>query len=279
MSDTHPTEEARYWNEEGGERWVRYIDRVEAMLGPVTERLIVAVDAQPGERVLDIGCGGGPTSAALAEAVGDAGRVTGVDVSAPILELARSRHGARGNLEFLLADAGTHAFEAAAYDVLCSRFGVMFFPEVAAAFANLRRAARDGSRLRWLVWRSIKENPWMGAPAQAAFSVIEPPEKPAPDAPGPFAFADPERVGGLLEGAGFGDISFDAVDTTLALGAVDDVLAWMSDMGPAAKPLGEAAPGDRARAQAAMREVLEQNATDDGVRFAAAMWLVSARAA
>ncbi len=281
MSQAHrpdPDEQARYWNEEGGERWVRYIDRLERMLAKLSARLIDAVDARPGEHVLDIGCGGGPTSAAYAAAVGERGRVLGVDVSRPILEVARRRFTTQANLEFIAADAAAHPFESGAFDVLTSRFGVMFFPEPESAFAHLRQAVRADGRLCFLCWRSLDDNPWMGAPARAAFEHVTPPEKLPPGSPGPFSLADPERLRALLTGAGFAEPQLEALDETIVLGDVDAALAWLTDMGPAARPLAEAEPAARERALAAMREVLEAHQTAVGVSFAGSAWLVRARA-
>ena len=152
-----------------GQRWVEYIDRIEPMLDRFSAQLIKAVNAQTGEHVLDIGCGGGPTSAAYAAHVGPQGRVLGVDISDIILELARQRHGAAKQLHFETADAASYAFEPASFDVITSRYGVMFFPEPDAAFGNIRKAAKPGARLRLMVWRPLDENPWMGLPARRGF--------------------------------------------------------------------------------------------------------------
>ncbi|MEQ8231998.1 MAG: class I SAM-dependent methyltransferase [Gammaproteobacteria bacterium] len=270
-------DQATFWNEDGGRRWVAHIDQLERMLGGLSSVLLAAVDARPGEHVLDVGCGGGPTSNALARAVGTGGRVLGVDISAVILEVARRRSQHIDNLAFETADAAAYPFEPDSFDVVTSRFGVMFFPEPHAAFRNLRGALRPDGRLCFMCWRGIDENPWMGAPAKAAFSVIPPPEKPAPGTPGPFAFADPARVRDILDSAGFADIALEAVDQPITLGTVDEALEWLTNMGPAATPLAEAGPDARAAAREAMREVLVAHDTPQGVTLAGATWLVSAR--
>lgn len=269
-------EEARYWNEEGGQRWVEYIDRIEPMLDRFSAQLIKAVNAQTGEHVLDIGCGGGPTSAIYAAHVGPQGRVLGVDISDIILKLARQRHGGAEQLHFESADAATYAFEPASFDVITSRYGVMFFPEPDAAFSNIRRAAKPGARLRLMVWRPLDENPWMGLPARAAFSVIPAPEKAPPGTPGPFSLADPERLRALLTGAGFTAIEMSPIDELIALGPVNDALDWLTKMGPAARPLSAASAPERDAACAAMRQVLVEHDSDDGVTFPGAAWLISA---
>ncbi len=269
-------DQAAYWNEEGGERWVRHIDGVEAMLEPLSTRLLERVAAQGGERVLDIGCGGGITSAALARAVGAGGQVTGLDVSKVILDVARQRYAAIANLEFLLSDASSHAFAPGAYDVLTSRFGVMFFHDPHTAFANLRRALTARARLCFTCWRRLDENPWMGLAAAAAFSVLPPPPKPEPGAPGPFSFAKRERVIDILSSAGFGGIEFEAVDRPIDLGSVDEAMAWLTNMGPAAQPLQDAGETDSAAAQAAMRKALGDVASNGRVVLNGATWVVSA---
>lgn len=277
MNDaTHAHEMDRYWNEEGGERWVRYLDRLEGMLSELAGTLVAAVDPQPGGRVLDIGCGGGPTSAVYAERVQPDGIVLGVDISETILTVARTRFGHLANLRFDTADAGTCDFEAGSFDVITSRFGVMFFPEPVAAFSNIRRAGRDGARLCFLCWRRPDENPWMTAAAQAAFRYVTPPEKPQPGDPGPFSLGDPELLLATLTQAGFRDISNEPIDTTIHLGPVDEALDWLTNMGPAAAPLKDAADGPRSEAIGAMRAVLTANATGGDVQMPGAVWLVRA---
>lgn len=281
MTTTPPREndQAQFWNEDGGQRWVQHIDGVEAMLDGLTQALYVRAAARPGERVLDIGCGGGRTSATFADAVGPQGAVTGVDVSRVILDVARARHAARANLDFVLADAGECAWPAAPYDLITSRFGVMFFHDPAAAFTNVRRAAAPGGRLVFMCWRRLDENPWMATAAQAAFTVLPPPPKPEPGAPGPFSFANEARVRGILECAGFADVAFTANDRPIILGTVDAALGWLTEMGPAAQPLREADAAGRERALAAMRTALAAHERDGLVVLGGATWIVSARAA
>ena len=271
-------DQATYWNDEGGARWVRHIDGVEAMLEVLSRRLIERLAPQAGERVLDIGCGGGVTSAAIAQAVAPGGGVTGLDVSKVILDVARQRYTRLTNLDFLLADASSHGFAPGGYDVLTSRFGVMFFPDPHAAFANLRLALKPHARLCFMCWRRLDENPWMGLSAAAAFTVLAPPAKPEPGAPGPFSLAKRERVTDILSAAGFGAIEFETVDRPIDMGTVDEALAWLTNMGPAAQPLREATDGDRAAALKAMRAALHEAASNGRVTLNGATWLVSAKA-
>ncbi|MEM7541483.1 MAG: methyltransferase domain-containing protein [Pseudomonadota bacterium] len=271
----HEHEEARYWNEEGGERWVQYIDQLERMLEPLTGRLFEALAVKAGEVVLDIGCGGGPTTEKLARQVGPEGRALGVDISAKILSMAEQRFGDIAQLEFLRADAGTHHFDSQ-FDLISSRFGVMFFPEPEKAFANLAAAAKSTGRLIFLCWQPLDQNPWMLAPAQAAFEHVEPPAKPAPGAPGPFSLASVERTESLLSSVGFGDIQIEPVTTEMNLGAPDQALDLLTKVGPAAAPLREANSQQREAALQAMRAVLDDASDAGEVRFPGAAWLVSA---
>mgnify|MGYP003652665027 FL=1 len=274
MREENP--EAAYWNETGGERWVENIDRLEAMLAVMNRHLLERAAPQVGERVLDIGCGGGVTSAAFADAVGASGHVDGADISAVILDVARARYADRGNLNFIAADAGVHPFAPGTCDLITSRFGVMFFPEPTTAFANLLRAGRSGGRLVFLCWRSLPENPWMGEPAAAAFSILPRPEKPDPDAPGPFSLADPEKIQRILDAAGFRDITLTPIDEMLNLGEFAEALDFMTKMGPTAEPLKEAPPELRDTAIEAMRAAMAAHETPEGLIMPAATWLVEA---
>lgn len=270
--------EAEYWNNEGGQRWVTYIDRLEVLAGAFTDALIAKAMPQPKERVLDIGCGGGPTSAALAEAVGVEGYVLGADISELILNVARSRFDAVENLEFKTADAGVYAFDASSFDIVTSRFGVMFFPNPEAAFKNIIKALKANGRLHMVCWRGIEENPWLGTPSSAAFEILPRPERAEPGSPGPFAFSDPDHVRTILQNAGFKDIVFDKVDRDLNLGSVDGALETLCNLGPAAAALREAPEQDKALAIEALRKVVSAHETEEGVVMAGAAWLVSARA-
>ncbi|MFT4582479.1 MAG: SAM-dependent methyltransferase [Gammaproteobacteria bacterium] len=275
MSKNNDQEE--FWNADGGKRWVEDIDRLESMLSGLSDKLISSVAAKEGESALDVGCGGGITSAAIASAVGAKGSVLGVDISEVILNVARTRFGKVGNLTFATADAAEFPFEANQYDVITSRFGVMFFPQPDVAFSNLRRAGKSDARMVFICWRALAENPWMGAPAAAAFTTLTPPEKPAPGTPGPFSLADPQHVKQLMGAAGFIDIKLSPIDEKLNLGKVDDALGFMTKLGPAAQPLREATEDQRQVAIAAMRGVLESNSTDEGVLMSGAVWLVEAK--
>jgi SAM-dependent methyltransferase len=273
---TKPNEQDDFWNEEGGQSWVDNIDRVEAMISGLSAHLLAHAAPSAGEQVLDIGCGGGVSSAALARTVGPTGQVLGADISEIILNVARSRFTDTTNLTFTTADAEVFPFSAKTYDLITSRFGVMFFADPDAAFRNIYQAGKPGARMVYLCWRALPENPWMGTPAAAAFTILTPPENPAPGTPGPFSLADPDRVTNIMQAAGFTDIKFTPVDEPVNLGQLDPVLQFMTTMGPAAEPLKGASDADRSAALAAMRSALAQYDTADGVIMPSAIWVVEA---
>src|SRR2546427_6919777 len=210
-----------YWNEAAGPKWVAFQKIIDAQIAPLGERAMDRAGIAPGERVIDVGCGCGDTTIALARRVGPAGLVLGIDISAPMLERAAetARAEALANVRFENADAQTHRLPASAFDVVYSRFGVMFFADPVAAFANLRAALRPGGRLAFVCWQALPENPWLFVPLRAAAQHLTLPPPPAPDAPGPFAFAAPNRVRGILPRAGFAETVPEDLRTTLTLGA------------------------------------------------------------
>lgn len=277
-------EMVRYWNEAAGPVWVAQQERLDAQLARLGAIARERAALRNGEAVIDVGCGCGGTTLDLATAVGDGGRVLAVDLSQPMLDHARARAkraGLADRIEFQCEDAQAARFTAAGYDVAFSRFGVMFFDDPVAAFANLRRALRRDGRLAFVCWQRREKNPWMMAPAAAAAAHLAFPAPPPPDAPGPFAFGDDGRVRGILAAAGFEDVAIDAVEEPLRLGGdtIDEALELMLAVGPVGAALREAKPSDaqRERVVAAVRGVLESFATPRGLEAPAAAWLVTAR--
>jgi SAM-dependent methyltransferase len=201
----------RYWNEVAGPRWVERAEIQEARNIEVAKILLREAHAAPGERVLDVGCGPGATALPLAAAVGPGGHVTGVDIAEPMLGLLRRRVAEQGitNLIPLLADAQIHAFTPASFDLLTSRFGVMFFADHLAAFRNLGGALRPGGRLCMAVWAGIADNVHWQIPFGIAVRHVGPPKPQPPHAPGPMALGDPDYVRGVLSGAGFTGIALE----------------------------------------------------------------------
>jgi ubiquinone/menaquinone biosynthesis C-methylase UbiE len=276
MSEAPNAAQATYWNETAGPTWAELQAPLDRQLEPLGRRVMAELSL-PGARVLDVGCGAGATSLALAEAVGPDGAVLGVDVSHPLLEVARARAAGRSNLTFQEADAQAFALPPAAFDAVFSRFGVMFFSDPAAAFANLRRALKPGGRLAFVCWRAPTENPVMVLPMQAALPLVATPPAPAePGAPGPFAFADPERVRGILESAGFEAIAITPHDEKIGSGGLDTALGIALRVGPLGTLLREN-PDQRDAVVAAVRDALAPHEGPDGVKLDSATWIVTAR--
>jgi SAM-dependent methyltransferase len=197
------SDQAEYWNSDSGRAWATHQEKLDTLLAGTLDVLLDCAAPLPGEKVLDIGCGTGASSMALSELVGEQGHVTALDISEPLLTLARHRAGDCSNLDFVHGDAQIYPFAADSADLVISRFGVMFFDNPVAAFANLNRAARPGGRLVMACWQGAPENPWFMLPMQAAMARLGKPEQMDPHTPGPMAFKDVDRVTGILHDAGW----------------------------------------------------------------------------
>jgi len=270
-----------YWNEQSGPKWVALEARLDAQIAPLGRAAMERAAPRPGERVLDVGCGCGQTALELAERVGPSGEVVGADVSAVMLARARERAAEAGlaQVRFENVDAQVHELPGAYFDLLYSRFGVMFFADPVAAFANLRRSLRPGGRLAFVCWQALDRNPWMLVPAGAAAREIPMPDPPAPGEPGPFSLADEKRLRGILEDAGFEDLRLEPDTGELFVGGeggLDEVVDFALGVGPAGAALREAGPEARPRVAAAVREALAPYAGERGVRMAYAAWIVRA---
>jgi SAM-dependent methyltransferase len=193
-----------------------------------------------------------------------------------MLAVARERTQLATNAEFVLADASTHAFGASVFDLVFSRFGVMFFDQPARAFANLRLSLRPRGRVTFVCWRPLADNPWFSVPLEAARTVVSAPPASDPDAPGPLAFADPDRVRRILAEAGFAHVQIDAFDAMLPLGERASAAAFLTGLGPAARLLGDAAQPVRASAENAIERALRPYETPYGVQLGAGVWIVRA---
>ncbi len=269
-----------YWNSVGGDRWVAAAEHTDRMMKPVQQALLARADLRPGMGVLDIGCGCGETLIEIAKSVGSSGRVAGVDVSQQMLALARTRLASFPQAEILEADAGAHPFEQFA-DLAISRFGVMFFGDPVAAFANIRKAIKPGGRLLFAAWRAVEDNEWTRVPLEAAMSAGVPAEPPlGPEVPGPFSFADPERIRRILTAAGFSEPAILPADPVLDVAAgcgVEAAVQQAMTIGAAAallrKQPGELIAAARAKIETALRPY-ERGGT---VALSAAIWLVEAR--
>ena len=268
-------EQATYWNGPGGKMWLGAYDRIRRGMAGFSELALKAANAQPDERVLDVGCGTGETTGALAKAVGGNGRLLGVDISETLVGAARAQNVA--NARFEVGDAATYSFEAASFDLVFSRFGVMFFADPVTAFQNLRHAMKPSGRLVFLCWRTAQENPWGVVPMRASQPFLPPMQRPGPEDPGQYSFGDRGRVERILTQAGFAALSFEPIDLMLTLGKdIPDVVERIGDFGPLARAFKDAAPEQVAKAKAAVAEALEPHATPNGVQLAGACWLVRA---
>lgn len=274
-------QQIEYWNEVSGARWVAMNDVIDAQIAPLGELALERAAARVGEHVLDVGCGCGQTSLQLAERVGPEGSVVGLDISAVMLERARERaaHAGVGQIAFRNADAQTEAFDGS-FDLVFSRFGVMFFAQPREAFANLLGALRAGGRFTALTWQALADNPWMMVPLQAAAKHLPPGNPPPPDAPGPFALADAARVEGILRAAGFEDVRHEPVERELVVGgggSLDEAVSFVLQLGPVGAALRDADPTLRETVSREVRSALEPYHDGDGVRLRAAAWIVSGR--
>lgn len=268
------------WNGTQGERWATMRREIDGIVLPFGDAALKAAAPQPGERVVDIGCGCGDTSIELARLVGPSGAVLGVDVSRPMLEVARSL-GARErglNLGFREADAASAELPADT-DLHYSRFGVMFFADPTAAFAHLRRSLRPGGRCVFACWRTPRDNPWSMTPlmaARQALKITPPPMD--PNAPGPFAFASEERVRAVLSGAGFTKIELHRFDAAVRLGDTPRSAAeGAMRIGPTSRLAREIDTEHHPLIRDAVERALSSLAAPDGqVRLNGSAWVVSA---
>jgi SAM-dependent methyltransferase len=270
--------QAQLWNGPSGRAWVDAQAVLDAMFQPFEDLLVDAARASSARDVLDIGCGTGGTTLAIARALGTGGRCVGIDVSAPMIARAEQRSKCdAARAHFVCADAERFPFAPARFDLLVSRFGVMFFTDPARAFAHLRHAARTGATLDAIAWRSADDNPFMTTAERAAAPLL--PALPArvPGAPGQFAFADATRVCRILQDSGWSNVHITPLDVECTL--PEPMLpAYIGRMGPVGLLLHDADAATRARVIATVREAFASYVHDMQVRFTAACWRITARA-
>lgn len=280
MTGSQNSYEEKFWNGAGGLAWLDNIEATEASFVGLSAKLLQRAALKPGEIVLDVGCGGGATSRKLAEQVGPKGRVLGVDISSVILSSAKQQGLRTPNLAFERLDAGTADLGAGVYDLVYSRFGVMFFADPLGAFTNLRRALKPSGRLVFMCWRSPDENPWIGATGVAANAVLQglgqAAEAADPFAPGPFSLASESRIQEILTAAGFTSVHLEPLHETMPMGSLDEATRYRMGMGRIAEALADIAAGDQTRVEAAVRQVLSGYATPSGVHVPCAAWIVGA---
>ena len=280
---TPNAQQVEYWNSAVAQTWVRLQTRLDQLFHPLTQVALESAAPQPGERAIDVGCGCGATVLELARRVGPGGRVLGIDISEPMLDLARRRAAEAGHTQATLvrADMSTYAFAPHECDLAFSRFGVMFFADPVAAFANLRGALKPSGRLVFVCFRSLSENAWVREPLSAVKDLLPPSPPPGPEEPGQFAFADPDRVRRILGEAGFHDISFTRHDPVMQLagpGGAEQAAELSSQIGPIARALIGAPEALRTAVRDALAAAFRQHDGPDGIALAGANWIVAAKA-
>ena len=272
--------QAEYWNTAGAARWVQHRAAYDALFHAHGEVALDAAALRDGDAVLDVGCGCGATTLSIAARVAPGGHAVGVDISAPMIDIARKRAVAAGldNLRFEVGDAQSCALDEPGYDVVTSRLGIMFFEDPEKAFARLRRATRKHGRFAAVCWRDAGENPWITLPLEATSAFL--PTAPIdPSAPGPFSLSRRERIASILRGAGFSGIAVDPLDLPLLVGRrADEAATLMVDLGPVGRALFGAPTDVRRRAVDAIAAALEARIGARQVELPSAAWLVTARA-
>ncbi len=270
-------EQAALWNGRAGQAWVASQEFLDEMFQPFEAILAAAVPEAPGAAVLDIGCGTGATTLAIAAQLPRGGACLGADLSAPMIEVAKRRAAAAGSrAQFVAGDAQTYPFDRERFDALVSRFGVMFFADPVQAFGNLRGAMRRGGQLRCIAWRSAHENPFMTCAERAAAPHLQLPPRPAAG-PGQFAFADAARVRGILGDAGWRDVELTPIDVACAFPA-SALEQYLTRLGPLGQALHEVDEPTRARVLGVVRQAFAEFLDGDQVRYTAACWQLEARA-
>lgn len=279
-------EQTKLWNGPAGRAWVQAQDILDKMLQPFEDALLAQAAALRQQarrvfRVLDVGCGTGSTTLAIARQLAGEGDCVGVDISAPMIAAAQHRAAASqwgAGAHFICDNAQTRTFTPASFDLITSRFGVMFFDDPVRAFKNLRDVATTGAALRFVAWRSAADNPFMTAAERAAAPLL--PALPARklDGPGQFAFADPQRIVGILTQSGWADVDIQPIDVpcTLPEAALTRYISWLGPVGVALQQMDETS---RAALVEQIRPAFDAYVDGADVRFNAACWMVKARAA
>ncbi|MFK7940551.1 MAG: class I SAM-dependent methyltransferase [Roseovarius sp.] len=275
------SDQAEYWSSPSGQTWVTHQADMDRLLSDVLDTLLRHAAPAKGERVLDIGCGTGASSLELSQAVGPDGHVTALDIADPLLALARHRgaEAGYGNIEYLNADAQTHGFDEGQADLVFSRFGVMFFADPVAAFANLRRAVRPGGRLTMICWQGAPDNPWFMVPMQVAMDRLGKAEPMDPHAPGPMAFKDVDRVTDILKAAGWSEAKGEKIEVDLIPPqTVEGAAEMATTIGPATRLIREkdGTDADKQAIREGVEAALGGYLNDAGLRVPARLIIYSA---
>ncbi|MFD8528780.1 class I SAM-dependent methyltransferase [Streptosporangium canum] len=278
MNSIVNTEQADAWNGYEGNHWADHQDRYDAVNSGFNDHLLAAAAVGERDRVLDVGCGNGQVTR-LAARRARLGHATGIDLSAPMLQ--RARAGAVGedvgNVTFERGDAQVHPFPAAGFDVAVSRFGIMFFADPVAAFANIGRALRPGGRLAFLSLREMSDNDLGPVFTAMAEHLPARPATTGPGAAGPESLADPDRIREVLTGAGFEAVTSVPVDAPQLWGRdAEDAAGFLGAWGPVRFMLDQVDPASAARARDALTAALRPHEEPGAVRLRGAAWLVTA---
>ena len=274
------------WNGRAGASWVRHNTLLEQLLAEPGRRCMDSLSLPAGAQLLDVGCGCGNQTLEWASRLDSDATITGVDISEPMLALAEDLKAAnqrelKAKVEFVVGDASDSLFPNETFDVVYSRFGVMFFADPTAAFTTLRETLKPKGQLGFVCWQSPALNPFFTAPMQAALSVLSPPPPAKPGAPGPFGLADRDVIQSVLTGAGFTDLNIDPLALQLSVGAsqsYDEIFEELVQIGPAAALIAESDPALKDRARQAVYERLSDfYSQGHGISFEANFWLVTAR--
>jgi SAM-dependent methyltransferase len=271
-------EQARYWNGDEAAHWLVHEERYERMLAPFTDHLLASAAIGGADRVVDVGCGTGSTTRAAGK-VATEGEALGVDLSAAMLRQAARHAQEEGltNVRFAHGDAQVHRFTPGAADVAVSRFGVTFFTDPAAAFANIARGLRPGGRLVFVCWQDLVDNEWIVVPGAAAAQHVPLPPPDDPTAPGPFSLGERDRIATVLRAAALSDVAIEPIAEPLWMGPdVVDTMAFLKATGIWRSLLRDADPPTVARVREAVQAALEPYVTPDGLLLGSRAWLVTA---
>ena len=275
--------EVQYWNSAATQPWSKQHEPIDRLFAGLTQTVLDIAAPQPGERVIDIGCGSGTTVLELAVRVGPSGYVLGADISKQSVEKARQRLADAGirQAEATLSDVSTHTFVPNSFDLAFSRFGVMFFSDPIATFANLHSAMKPSGRLALAVFRTPQENRWQAAPVAAVLHLLPPITPPGPEEPGQFSWADPTRVHRILEAAGFKEITLTPSDPAMLLAGpkgAAEAADFAMQVGPVMRATLNASEEQREAVRSSLASFFQDQEGPQGIVLPGAIWIVTARA-
>lgn len=275
----YKAQQFEFWNGEMGELWVRKQSFIDEMLRPVERGLVERVASLSPKNVLDVGCGNGAATLLIAKAIAPNGHCIGIDLSQQMIANAQTAStGQRSRTGFVSGDAETYVFSPNKFDVLCSRFGVMFFADPVAAFRNLRRAATQDAKLCLIVWKQPCEGDFMTAGQRAAADLLPEWSKKDPTAPGPFSFGAQERVTSILTSAGWSEIAFESFEPECAFPSAD-LPMFLENLAPIGVDFNELSDPLAAELWQAINAAYEPFIDGRSVRFTAPCWVITGRAA